>query len=144
MPYSECLIYNTDGEFVGYGILKPDGNQLKSVNIWTDAETDDLNVQLGRLNADISIKASWPRIDDPDVLALIHNPEWEPIEMVEIIEVDEDNTHYVFNKETKQIDKEATVFAYFPPRLGPVRPVEAVARTKKAQETVARQRLTSP
>jgi hypothetical protein len=138
--YRECLIYSPEGEFIGYGILKPAGNQFKSVNIWTDEEVDDLASQIERLNADVSIKASWPSVDDPGVRRLVDDPTWNPIETVEIREVDEDNSHYVFDEETGDIDKDATVLAYFPPRMAPVRPVEAVARTKKAQETIARLR----
>jgi hypothetical protein len=144
MPYSRCLIYNLDGDFIGWAILKPNGDQLKSVNIWPQEHLDGFNTQIDRLNADLSIRASWPQPTDPDVVALLSDPEWEPIKMEEVQEVDEDNSHYVYNKETMQIDKEASVLAYFPPRMVAVSPVEAVARTKRAQETIARRRLTLP
>lgn len=146
MPYSAVLIYSSEGDFLGYGIRKPEPSlQLKSVNIWSEEERADLERQTQRLNGDIELKAHWPKVDDPEVLKLIQDPNWEPIEMEEVQEVDEENSLYIpalnaAGAQTGEIDWEASVIAHLPARMAPVRPIEAQARTKKAQETVAQQR----
>ena len=138
MPYSPVLIYSFEGEFLGYGIRKPEPTlQLKSVNIWTEEETDDLNAQTARLNGDIDIRANWPNVNDPDVLKLINNPLWEPLEMEKVSIMDDDVSHYVFVDET--LDEEASVIVY-KDIMAPKNPAQAQARTKKAQEIIARER----
>src|ERR1039458_9459768 len=64
MPYTHVLIYTPEGECLGYGIRKPaPALQLKSVNIWTEEEQGDVQEQLNRLNADVSLRTHWPKLD---------------------------------------------------------------------------------
>jgi hypothetical protein len=147
MPYTHVLIYTPEGECLGYGIRKPaPALQLKSVNIWTEEEQGDVQEQLNRLNADVSLRTHWPKLDDPEVQALLNDPTWMPLEMEEVTEVDDENSYYAYKTydhgdgPRQVIDEDATVLAYHPPRLVPKRPIEAQVRIKKTQERVAHDR----
>lgn len=76
--YRAALIYDQEGNFVGYGILSPSG-KLKSINIWTEDEKPDFSQQISALNASVAVTAHWPQLDDPDVQALLDDPNWRPI-----------------------------------------------------------------
>lgn len=146
MPqYEQALIYDAQGNFRGNVILKNIAGgvaKLQSLNMWTDAEQADLDAQLERLNDLISIKSHWPRQDDPDVQALLTNPQWEPLELEASEEVDEDQS-YIERREDGSIDYEASVIVpktvMVPSRTG------VAARIRKAMETVATERaIASP
>lgn len=144
MNYTRALIYDPEGNFVGYSILKNGINKLHSSNIWTEAESGELDKQLNRLNGDVAIKAHWPRVDDPEVIALLENSAWEPIETMLAEVVDEDRSYYVWLKDasghnTADLDKTASVIATKQAQV-PVRPSDISVRVRHALETVAERR----
>ena len=145
VQYESALVYDAHGNFRGNVILKNIAGgtaRLQSVNIWTDSERADLDDQLARLNSLISIKAHWPRQDDPDVQALLSNPEWNPVELEASEEVDEDESYIVYHEEdgtiNGTIDYDASVIVpktvMVPSRTG------VAARIRLAMETVATER----
>jgi hypothetical protein len=142
--YEQALVYDLQGNHRGSVIIKNiQGGSIKlqSLNLWTDAELLDLQEQLDRLNSELTIKAHWPRQDDPEVQALLQNPNWEPVEMVASEEVDLDQSYIVHKDDNPEsdIDYEASVIVnrpvMVPSRTG------ASARIRLAMETVARQRV---
>src|ERR1035437_4367821 len=155
MQYESVAIYTLGGDFVGYSILKGLGtiNKLQSVNIWSEEEMPKLTEQLGRLNGDVALRAHWPRQDDPEVLALLNDPNFMPLETEVVDVVDDGNSYYAYTqvlevdalgKQTGRIidgdlDREASVLAY-KKAVVPVRPIDAQIRTKKAHEIVAQRR----
>ena len=145
MAYQAVSIYTLDGQFLGYG-LKQDGvDKLHNNNLWTDRPEDvaDLKAQLGRLNEAIDIRAYWPNVRDPEVEALLTNPEFEPLKLSAVEVVDEENSLFVWEEEPSdespgKMDPDASIIAY--KFVDAPAPTDVQARVKKACEIVARQR----
>ena len=151
--YVPVAIYDLQGQFRGYSILNHEANKLKTTNVWTEAEQQQLQTQLDRLNTDSTLKAHWPALNDPEVAALLNDRTWEPIETRIADVVDDEHSFYVFEQvpeldrfgnETGRmvngdIDRDASVLAFKKAEI-PVRPIDAQIRTKKAQELIARKR----
>lgn len=153
MTYVAALVYDADGNFRGYTTLNHEVNKLKSTNLWTEEERPKLEEQLQRLNVGSALMAHWPSIDDPEVLKMLNDPTWEPLEMVLADVVDDERSLYVWTQiqETDafgeptgrmingELDRDASVIAYKKAHI-PKEPIKAQVRTKKAQEIVARRR----
>lgn len=139
------LIYDIKGTFRGYTILN--ANKLASTNLWPDAELKDLQMQIDRLNEGTNIKQFWPNTRDPEVQALLNDPNFMPYETTTEQAVDEENSYYVWDRVTQDgqpapgasIDHNASVIAYKAIQV-PVRPEEVTIRFKRAHEIVARRR----
>ena len=142
MQYVEALVYDVDGNFRGHAILKGDTGRLQSINLWTDEALPAFQDTLERLNGSSAIKDHWPKLEDPEVRALLDNPEWIPLE-TELLDVeDEENSHYVFTKDEDDeevIDYDASVIATKKAWI-PKRQSDVQARIREAMEIVARRR----
>lgn len=145
--YKSVLIYSDEDtpQFVGYAILKTP-EKLQSINIYTDAQLPQLQLQLNRLNDQTSVLAHWPHYSDPDVRKLVDDPSWEPVADEPIEVVDEENSIFIWNREPDlangdvgQMDEEASYIVIKEVMAQP--PVLVQARVKKAQEIIARERM---
>jgi hypothetical protein len=144
MQYVRALVYDQDGNFQGYGVLKAGLGKLQSVNLYSEVELSELDAHLARLNQDVALKAHWPKVDEPEVRALLNDSNWEPYETMLADVVDEDNSYYVWQKDdygtdTENLDEDASVIATKTARV-PVRQSDVQARIHFAQQTVASQR----
>lgn len=152
MTFLPIALYSTDGEFVGWAIKDDGVAKLQSTNIWGEDEMDSLGNRLRELNEHHSIARFWPNPQDPDVVALINDVTFEPINYIEQEIVDEDRSNYVWQKVAAQgpegeaiwidgpeLDETASTIVY-KTALVPERPTDQVQRIKKACEVVARQR----
>lgn len=153
MAYKHVLIYSTEGDLLGYAIKGDDSLKLQSTNIWKEGEEQSLTEQLGRLNESVELSTQWPDADDPDVKAILNNPEFMPIEMHMADVVDDANSYFVYTEEPEfdldgrptgetiqgHLDEQASVVVT-KPMLVPIRPSDAMERMKAACELVARSR----
>lgn len=144
--YQPVLVYDQEGNFIGHAIKSTSALKLQSTNIYLEGEQEDLNAQLARLNESVSLKAVWPNPRDPEVIALLDDPKFMPIEYVEEDVVDDENSYYVYDKEPDPetgelgvINREASVIAY-KTMMVPARPSDAMERQKGACEAVAKRR----
>jgi hypothetical protein len=157
MTYVKALVYDSEGNFRGYTTLNHEANKLKSTNLWSEEEQPKLDEQLDRLNVDTQLKATWPRTDDPDVIALLQNRSWMPYQTKLAKVVDDAQSHYVYHQEPEvdalgnptgrmtkgHLDEEASVIRFKMAEV-PVNPIDVQIRTKRAQEIVARHRAGLP
>ena len=150
-------IYNyTDSAFIGYGIKDEKADKLQSTNIWREGEEDKLNERLAALNAEIDLNKHWPHPQDPEVVALLDDPTFMPIEYIEAEVIDDEASTYVWKKEAEtdehgdftgrlvdgsELDEGASTIIY---KIGkvPKRPTDVMWRIKAASEQVARRRAT--
>lgn len=142
--YRHVAVFELDGTFIGYTIKEANNRTLQSTHLYSEEEGEDLTKRIAELNESQTVLAAWPDARDPEVQALVNNPSFEPIEMTEEEVIDEDNGYIVYLKnaegeETFEIDQEASVLKHKIAKV-PVRPSDAMARTKKACEVVARRR----
>ena len=118
MEYRSVLVKDPlKDEIIGYAIQKVGTMKLESSNIWnpTNAlDIVDLNLQLKRLNEQSIILSFWPDARDPDVIKLVDDDSFEPLEKKLVVE------------EGK--------------RILLADPSAIQARMRKAHETVARRR----
>lgn len=153
--YEPVLIYNIDGEHLGYSIKKEDSPiKLHTTNIWGPHETAKVEEQLAQLNDQAAVLAGWPDARDPAVLELLNDPLFEPIEMHEAEVIDEAASNIVYEKILRHdpetglpvnppeyingdIDPAQSNIIYMTATV-PVRPSDEAARIRKACETVAR------
>lgn len=160
MTYIQALVYDAEGNFRGYTTLNAETNKLKSTNLWSEKELPQLKEQLDRLNVGSALSAHWPAPSDPEVMALLNDPTWEPLEMVPGRAVDDLRSHWVWTQTPKinpmtgqpdigadgqmimingELDQDASVIVY-KTIMVPKEPIKAQIRTKKAQDIVARRR----
>lgn len=138
-----ALVYNADGDFSGYSILK--GNKLASTNLWSEGDLADLQAQVARLNESVNIKQYWPNTRDPEVQALLNDPNFMPYDTVMERVVDDANSYLVYDEtqETENgapvLDLERSVLAYKDKEVAK-NPTEVSVRFKRAHEIVARRR----
>lgn len=153
MGYRSVAIYSMDGAFVGYGI-KGDAPKLQTTNIYVEGEEAKLKEQLSSLNQTQDIRAFWPNPKDPEVLALLADESFVPIEYEEREVVDDEHSYYVWQQEPEvdetgmptgrmvqgsALDEGASVIRYKMGRV-PKRPTDVMWRIKRASEVVARRR----
>ena len=155
MTYVHLALYDPQtSEFVGYAIKDDQADKLQSTNIYRDGEEDKLSTQLNRLNDQSALNQHWPHPQDPDVQALVNDPNYHPLEYVEQEVIDDENSYYVWVKEPEldengeatgrmvdgpELDREASVIRYKVGKV-PVRPTDVMLRIKRACEDVARAR----
>lgn len=154
MSYVPVAIMRVDGSFVGYTIMRADAQKLQTTNIYTEGEEAKLDEQVALLNADVDIKRFWPHPQDPEVLALLADETFIPIEYKMAEMVDDEHSYYVW-KQTEEVDQhgnptgrmvdsewldeEASVLAYKVGKV-PVKPAQELFRIQKACEVIARKR----
>lgn len=142
--YRVVLIYNEEGNFVGSSILQDGASRLQSTNIYVEGEETGLATQLDRLNKGQNLRAVWPDARDPDVVAVLADDNFMPVEKIEDDVIDEEKSHIVWHvdedgEETGLINEAASVLVY-KKMMVPARPSDVMERTKKAQEVVAQRR----
>ncbi len=149
MQYKPVYVYTTEGELVGATILGE--NKLQTTNIWIAEEQNDLKKRLDELNQDADIRTTWPHPQDPEVLQLINNPGFHPIEYVDSEALDKENSFIVidqneqnadgsYNDHYGDIDESQSVLKYKTVKV-PKQPSDVKLRLQDAMETVARNRL---
>lgn len=152
--YQAVAIYDLQkGDFIGYTIKEQNAQKLQTTNLYTESESADLETQLSRLNDSSAVLAAWPDARDPDVVKVLEDPNFMPIEMIEDDMVDEENSYYVYTQVPEidesgaptgrttegEIDKTASVIVTKRMKV-PARPSDVMERTKAACEVVARRR----
>lgn len=154
--YEAIALYTLQGAFVGYTIHDKTKSKLQTTNIYTEQEQDALARRLAEINESVEVKSAWPDPRDPEVVALLADPNFEPLEMAEAQVIDEDTSFLVWlqvpeldewgnpipgtSVDGPDVDMEASVIVY-KQITAPKRPSDAVERTHHAQEIVARRRV---
>lgn len=142
--YRHVAVFELDGTFLGYAVKEANNRTLQSTHLYAEEEGEDLAKRIAELNESQTVLAAWPDARDPEVQKLVNDPSFEPIEMTDEEVIDEDHSYIVYLKDaegedTFEIDQDASVLKYKVVKV-PVRPSDAMARTKKACEVVARSR----
>jgi hypothetical protein len=153
MSFQPVMLYSMDADFIGYTILGQNG-KLQSTNTYAAGEEDKLNARIAELNTEVDLNAYWPNPKDPEVLKLLDDPSFVPIEYVETDVIDDENSWYVWQQvaevdaygnptgeivDSEHIDETASVIRYKRGRV-PKRPTDHMWRIKSASEVVARRR----
>lgn len=81
----------------GYVIKKVGLPKLESVNIYTPEEYDEACAQVNYLNEITTLREFWPAPTDPEVEALIDDPEFEPVQYDAVEVPDMDNSDLVYD-----------------------------------------------
>ncbi len=135
--HKPAMIYKVENgkpQFVGYGVLN--GTKLTSLRIWENPA--DVEKIVKQHNESAILHEHWPYFEDPEVQALIKDPEWEPMEMVEEQIPDMENS-VLAEDEVGGVDWAESQVKYTT-ALVPKDPAAAQLRVHKAMETVARKR----
>lgn len=154
MEYQAAMVYDGDGQFLGYTLHRIETNTLRSTHLYSDDEVEQLQNDLGRLNHGADMTRHWPTNDDPDFVALIADETFMPIEYTEEEVVDDEAVQAMLdsgeliperdmhtdpvsgNIEWLRPDKIPMVMAKVP-----VDPAAPAARLRKARETIALRRM---
>jgi hypothetical protein len=153
VAYQAVLVYDPQGEFLGYSVKADGAPKLHSTNIWSEDEKEKFIEQLNSLNQSVAITSAWPSASDPEVLEILSRENFMPVEEALVEVVDDDNSHLVYTQEPEldfdgqptgnnvdgELDREASVFVY-KNIMAPVRPSDVMERTKAACEIVAKRR----
>jgi hypothetical protein len=101
MKYEAVYLYTNTNQFVGVAIKKVGAPKLESVNIWSDSEEEvaDFKRTLAGLNDEGRLRQFWPDAMDPEVVELVEDPEWEPLELHEETVIDWENSTVVAVKQ---------------------------------------------
>lgn len=108
--YSVVFIYDQTGRALGYGIKKPKVNQLHSINIWEAEEIPTLRMTIDMLNEQAVLSAHYPDADDPEVLELVEDPQWEPLALKEDRVIDMDKSVLLYARKPMVDDDGFPVF----------------------------------
>lgn len=144
--YRNVAVFTLEGELLGFAIKEDGAEKLQSTQLYPEADAESLSKRLIELNDDQGLQAVWPDAKDPAVQALVNDPEFEPIEMVWEDVVDVENSYLVpmKNMHGEELpgvwDDNASVVKMKSAEV-PKDPSAYFARTKKACEIVARERL---
>lgn len=142
--FRHVAVFELEGNFLGYAIQEASALKLQSTNLYSEDEGEELANRLRELNESQAVISVWPDARDPEVQALVNDPEFEPIEYVDDEVVDDENSYIVYLKDaagedTLEIDPEASVIKYRTTKV-PKYTSAFFERTKKACEVVARRR----
>jgi hypothetical protein len=101
MSFETVVVYNLDGDFLGYTIKKQGAKKLHTMNLWEDSAEDktDLLQQMRTLSAATDIRNFWPDVRDPEVQVLLDDPTFEPVETSVTAAIDEEASDLVFGPE---------------------------------------------
>ena len=154
MEYQAAMVYDGEGEFLGYAIHKTDTMKLRGTHLYAEDETEGLQTDLGRLNHGADMTRFWPKQGDEDFVALLNDKDFMPIEYVEEEVVDDEAVQQMLdsgeliperdmhtdpvsgNIEWLRPDKIPMVVAKVPKD-----PAAPAARYRKAAETIALRRM---
>lgn len=147
MSFTALAVYDLEGNFLGWTIGHFEKNvyKLHTTNLWQENEGDDLKDQLLRLNDQVDIKAFWPDVREPEVQALLNDPNWAPVQKVPVEVPDNEKSLFVYLEEPREedgfpgrIDEENSVIVYT--EIMVPSPADNLRRVKQACEIVARER----
>lgn len=93
----ELLIVGKANELVGYVIRKVGLPKLESTNIYTTAQKDEAVEDLMDLNRRAMLREFWPVPTDPEVVKLIEDPDFAPVEYDEVDVPDLENSKVVYD-----------------------------------------------
>lgn len=119
MSYLIAKIATLDDEELGYVVVKEGTAKLEDSNIWVEGE--GIEEHVAKLNDLVLLKQHWPDARDPEVTALVNDPEFEPLVYTE---------QEVYDDATEE-------YAYINALKNPAQPME---RYNIACEIVARRR----
>jgi hypothetical protein len=160
MSYNAIAIYSMAGDFIGYGIKDDALFKLQSANLWGEHEVDKLNENLKRLNVDIDLRRTWPNPKDPEVLQIVNDKDFMPIEYKEAQVVDDEKSNYVWEivpavdengdylynpdgshvlTQGENLDEAASTI-FYKMAMVPANPTDEMLRIKAACEVIARKR----
>ena len=94
--FKPVLLYSVEGDFVGYGIMGE--RKLQSTNVWGADEQEQLTTRLRELNEGEIVKKFWPKANDPEVLALLDDDTFEPIQYEIVPAIDFDKSHIIYKE----------------------------------------------
>lgn len=148
MAFEAVAVYDLDGGFIGYGVRKnePGIFKLHTQNLWSETREDvaALQSQLTLLNADVDIRAHWPRYEDPEVQALLADENFEPVQYEPAEVVDDEKSIYVWIEPPSdenpygKMDEDKSVIVT--KVISAPTPASMSNRRRKAMEVVARRR----
>lgn len=149
MAFKTVVVYDLDGEFLGYSIFADGAKKLHTANLWSESTDDvvDLQAQLARLRDQGDVLAFWPNVRDPEVQALLNDPTFESLALSPVEVVDDERSVFVWIEEPSdenpfgKMDRDASTIVH-KTQMAPS-PVDVQARVKKACEIVARRRANS-
>jgi hypothetical protein len=136
--YETLMLYDANGNFLGYTLREEDAKTLHTKNFWPESEVGDFREQINRLNDAQIIRQFWPDLLDPDVQNLINDPTWEPLELHEDTFIDMQASDLKYTKDGNDLDRKASNIVWTT-RMVP-ETTDVQRRTRKAQETIARRR----
>ena len=154
MEYQPVMVYDGEGEFLGYAIHLTNTNKLRVTHLYTEDETDQLTTDIERLNHGADMTAHWPASDDPELVALINDKDFMPIEYTEEEVLDDEAIQEML--ESGELDPETdlkedpvsgNIEWLKPEKLPkvlakvPTDPAAPAARMRKAAETIALRRM---
>lgn len=148
--YFPLALYDLDGNFLAFTIGKagPDGTFLKlhTTNVWAQEDGVDLSQQIERLNDQNNILPFWPQVRDPEVQALLDDPEFEPVQLSSLEIPDETKCVYVYLEPPREEDgfpgaiDENNSIIVMKTIMAPSS-AATLKRAKAACEVIARQRM---
>ena len=130
---------------LGFAIKEDGALKLQSTHIYPEEEADKLAERLAELNDDQEVQGSWPDAKDPEVQALVNDPNFEPVEMIldDVVDMEQSYLVPMVNMHGEEIpgvwDDNASVVVMKKAEV-PKDSSAYFARTKKACEIVARRR----
>ena len=137
-------IYDMDGDFVGFAILGK--KLLQSTNVWAESELLDVEERVRELNEGEALKTVWPMPTDPEVLAILQDRSFMPIEYetYEVIDYDKSKIVYLDGIDdmigSDGINHDKSIIVYKTVE-SPVDAAEAALRRQEAMRLVAQRRL---
>jgi hypothetical protein len=78
--YEIVRVTQLDGVEIGYAIWRVDTLKFEDTNIY-EPDAKGLDERVAELNENLRLRPFWPDARDPELMALIQNPDWEPIEL---------------------------------------------------------------
>jgi hypothetical protein len=160
MSFNAVMIYSLNGDLLGYAIKNDTLTKLQSTNMYAEHEISALNEQLRRLNTDVDLRQYWPNPKDPEVLRILDDEKFMPIEYVQAQVVDDELSTYIWELEQAvdergndlrhpdgkpvmtqgaNLDEQNSIIRYKMAMI-PKNPSDLMLRIKAASEVIARQR----
>ncbi len=83
-----------EDKILGYAIAKEGIPKLDSINLYSDY--NEVADTVAAKNETEQLLAYRPAPNDPEVLELLHDPAWEPVEYEDVEVIDEDASEFVY------------------------------------------------
>lgn len=145
MTFIPLALADSDNHRQGFVIYRAGASKLHETSIYT---ADEVKARVAELNRDEALREVWPDANDPEVLALVNDPDFEPLEWIEedvVADMDElvrlvDSGEVKLDPETQQVIEGGEKIRTEKDRVlkDPSQPMQ---RIRKATETIAERRL---